>query len=60
MLGGRVTRDREGPPLGGDIRDPQLDAEVPQDAEMLFAPTAEADEQHPHGRASPPTSSPIS
>ncbi len=60
--GGHARLHRERAALGGDVGHPQLDSQIPEHAQVLLAPAAQPDQQHPH-RGSPPsapTSSAIS
>ena len=54
--------DGEGPPLGREIRDPDLAPELAQHAQVLLPPAPQAHEQNLHSRGlpSPPRSSAIS
>src|SRR5262249_46665672 len=49
---------RKGATLGREICDPEVHAELGEHAEVLLAPTAEADEEHPHGRRLSSSASP--
>jgi hypothetical protein len=59
---GNARPDSEGPALLREIGDPELDAELSQDADVLLAPPTEADQENFQWRdaVSPPRSSAIS